>query len=112
MPRTGPRPHCWKVQGHENHDQYLAFLQMRAQANYRRESFQLTFDDFQKLWQGKWHLKGRTSGSYCLTRHDPNGTWNISNCECIPRVEHLQRQKLYKQEAKQRNGNRTLQTNS
>lgn len=96
MPRKGPRPHCWKVQGELNHQQYMAFLQMRAQANFRREQFLLSFDDFQQLWRRHWDLKGRSNSSYCLTRNDPGGAWELSNVECIPRVEHLRRQKLYK----------------
>lgn len=110
MPRTGPRPHCWKVQGEQNHQQYLAWLQMRAQANYRGEMFLLSFEDFQELWQGHWHQKGRGSGSYCLTRRDPDSDWHKDNVFCIPRLEHLRRQKLYKQERK--NGNRNLHANS
>lgn len=103
MSRSGPRPHCWKVQGEIPHAQYLSFLQMRAQANYRKESFELTFEDFQKLWMGKWERKGRGIDDYCLTRSNPDDAWNISNTLCIPRLEHLRRQKLYKQE-KQKNG--------
>ena len=98
MPRTGPRPHCWKVQGEQNHKQYLAWLQMRAQANFRQERFLLDFEQYQNLWQGFWHRKGRANTDYCLTRTDPTGAWEITNVVCMPRVEHLRRQKLYKQE--------------
>lgn len=100
MPRKGPRPHCWKVQGELNHSQYLAWLQMKAQANYRKETFKLTFEDFQQLWKDKWDMKGKASDNYCLTRTDPEGAWELSNVQCIIRVEHLRRQKLYKQEKK------------
>ena len=108
MSRSGPRPHTWKVQGAVPHAQYLAFLQMRAQANYRRETFELSFEDFQQLWRDKWDLKGRGSDDYCLTRDDPDGSWTIDNVSCIPRIDHLRRQKLYKMErnnGKYRNGN-------
>lgn len=100
MPRTGTRPHCWKVQGELPHAQYLAFLQMRAQANYRKESFELTFEDFQRLWSTHWDQKGRGRDHYCLTREDPKGAWDTSNTVCLLRVEHLRRQKLYKQDRK------------
>lgn len=100
MPRTGPRPHCWKVQGEENHEQYLSWLQMRAQANYRKEVFALSFEDFKLLWAGRWQSKGRGSDSYCLTREDPDGAWIMGNVQCIPRVEHLSRQRLYRKERK------------
>lgn len=98
MPRQGPRPHVWKVQGQVPHEQHLAWMQMRAQANYRGEEFLLTLEDFQSLWKDKWDMKGRSSDSYCLTRNDPDGAWELSNVACIPRIEHLRRQKLYKME--------------
>lgn len=98
MPRKGIRPHTWKVQGELNHSQYLVFLQMRAQANYRGEKFSLTFEEFQSLWAEHWHLKGRSSDDYCLTREDPDGDWVLANVKCIPRVEHLRRQRRYKKE--------------
>lgn len=96
MPRSGPRPHCWKVQGEIPHKQHLAWLQMRAQANYRGEIFALTFEEFQRLWLGNWDNKGRSNSSYCLTREDPDGAWIIGNVSCVPRIEHLRRQKFYK----------------
>jgi hypothetical protein len=101
MSRTGPRPNAWKVKGEIPHQQYLAWLQTKAQANFRGEVFALTFEQFQQLWADNWHLKGRGKESYCLTREDPDGAWIIGNVMCIPRVEHLRRQKVYKG---QRNG--------
>ena len=106
MPRSGPRPQCWKVQGEIPHQQYLAFLQMRAQANYRKEQFELTFQDFQDLWAGKWHRKGRGTLDYCLTRDDFNDSWNFINTVCVPRVDQLSRQKQYKQD--KRNGKKNV----
>ena len=106
MPRSGPRPQCWKVQGEIPHQQYLAFLQMRAQANYRKEQFELTFQDFQDLWEGKWHRKGRGTLDYCLTRDDFNLPWNFINTVCVPRVDQLSRQKQYKQD--KRNGKKNV----
>ena len=100
MPRTGTRPHTWKVQGELNHEQYLVWLQMKSQAMYRKEIFALEFEEFQRLWEGSWHLKGRGKGNWCLTREDPNGAWIWGNVMCIPREEHLTRQALYKKERK------------
>ena len=110
MPRSGPRPHVWKVQGALNHEQYLSWLQMKAQANYRKELFELTFEDFQKLWKDRWDMKGRGSDDYCLTRKDPEGDWTLKNTLCILRVEHLRRQKLYKQEKKNGNSSNKIHT--
>jgi len=100
MPRSGPRPHVWKVQGALNHEQYCAWLQMRAQAMYRKEIFALSFEQFQILWREHWDMKGRGSDNYCLTREDPAGAWIWGNVVCMPRIEHLRRQKLFKIERK------------
>lgn len=98
MPRSGPRPHVWKVQGEIPHKQYLAWLQMKAQASYRKEIFELTFEEFQRLWATKWDMKGRGVDDYCLTRKDPLGPWHIDNAHCIPRRQHLVNSGRYKQE--------------
>jgi hypothetical protein len=79
---------------------------MRAQANYRKEQFELSFEEFQGLWQKHWHRKGRGTLDYCLTRDDPKDSWNIANTVCVPRVDQLSRQKLYKQD--KRNGKQNI----
>lgn len=109
MSRTGLRPHTWKVQGKIPHEQYCAWLQMRAQANYRQEEFNLTFEEFQTLWKDHWDMKGRGSDQYCLTREDPDGAWDAKNTSCILRIEHLRRQKLYK---KDRHNGKQISTKS
>lgn len=107
MSRSGPRPHVWKVQGAVPHAQHLAWLQMKAQANYRKEEFNLTLEDFQELWKDRWDMKGRANDQYCLSRLDPEKAWDKENTRCIVRLEHLQRQRMYKTESK--NGKQILQ---
>lgn len=107
MPRQGPRPHVWKVQGLVPHQQHLAWMQMKAQATFRGEEFNLTLEEYQYLWRDNWDMKGRGSEEYCLTRDDPEGPWDIKNTQCVQRIVHLRRQKLYKMEknnGKYRNG--------
>lgn len=109
MPRSGTRPHTWKVKGDIPHQQYRAWQQTKAQASFREEEFSLSFEEYQKLWDGLWHLKGRGVDDYCLTRDNPDGAWEIGNVSCIPRIDHLRRQKLYKMErnnGRYRNGPR------
>lgn len=102
MSRTGIRPHTWKVQGDIPHRQYCCWLQMRAQAMYRGEEFLLTFEDFQRVWAGKWDSRGRGSDDYCLTREDPEGVWDSTNTVCVKRGEHLRRQRMFKKQKKSR----------
>lgn len=96
MPRSGPRPHVWKVQGQVPHQQSVAYQRMKAQAKYRNEAFELTFEEFQQLWMNRWDQRGRGADQYCLTRQDPDQPWNTANCQCVTRKEYLQRQEFYK----------------
>lgn len=83
------RPHLWLHQGEVPHLQHRAWLQMRAQANYRQEGFPLTLEEFQEIWGNHWHQKGRGINDYCLTRHDPTQPWTKENTICIKRADHF-----------------------
>lgn len=101
MPRAGPRPHVWKVQGEIPHQQYIAWLKMKAQAVFRGEPWQFEFEDFQQVWQGHWERKGRGKDDYCLTRTNIQEAWSKDNVECIPRIDHLRRSQQRKKEMRQ-----------
>lgn len=90
------RPHRWKVQGQIPHDQYVAWSRAKAQAAFRNEQWDLTFEEFQKIWQGYWDQRGRASTDYCMSREDPFGPWTIDNVNCIQRREYLRRQAMYR----------------
>lgn len=93
----GPRPHTWKVQGMVPHKQHIAWQRSKAQAVFRGESWELTFEQYQELWVGCWEKRGRGRDDMCLSREDPDGAWDTINTSVIPRLEHLRRQRLYKQ---------------
>jgi hypothetical protein len=65
-----------------DHDKYYAWLKHRSQASYRKESHELTFEDWKVLWSDpvKWHNRGRKIDSFILNRLDVNKSWNLSNC--------------------------------
>lgn len=111
MPRAGPRPHVWKVQGEIPHQQYIAWLKMKAQADFRGEPWQFSFEDFQQVWHGHWHLKGRARDNYCLTRINIQMPWQQGNVECIPRIDHLRRSQQRKKEMRE-NGKYTRRTHT
>jgi hypothetical protein len=96
MPKQGPRPHLWKIQGKIPREQYYAYMQMQAQARFRGEEFTLTFHEFQDLWQGRWDCRGRASKDYCLTRRDSLQPWNSVNTICVERGLHLRTQRTLK----------------
>ena len=68
------------------------YCQMKAQAKFRKEEFTLTWDEFQAMWAGKWHLRGRESNSLCMTRSDWDGPWDSTNTIIVERLEHLRLQ--------------------
>jgi hypothetical protein len=88
-PARGPRPQTW-VTGTDvtTHEQYRAFIQCRNQARFRSEPWQLTFAEWQAHWAGRWHLRGRTAESLCITRRDCAHAWSDSNVIVITRSSH------------------------
>lgn len=87
---TGPRPWVWKhgpdplVQR-----QNIAMLRAKAQCKYRGEEWKLSLDDWRHLWQGKWHLRGRTTDAIMLCRRDNKKPWSRSNCYLGTRSKHF-----------------------
>lgn len=90
----GPRPRVWKSGPDPiRHEQYIAWARARAQANYRNERWELTFEDWVELWAGRWHQRGRIKDTVCLSRRSYDQAWSRENCEIITRREHNHRQK-------------------
>jgi len=89
----GPRPLAWKS-GPDPvvHAQYIAWLRARSQAHFRREPWDLTFDQYRELWHDNWHRRGRTRDTLCLSRRDYDLGWCVDNCELLTRREHNCRQ--------------------
>lgn len=93
----GPRPHIWITGPDEKlHDQYYAFLRQKAQANFRKEGWEMEFEEFLELWDGKWDQRGRASEDLCMTRNDYDLPWAISNVTIVPRHEHVKRSWMVK----------------
>lgn len=59
------------------------FLQARAQATYRNELWNFTFEDWILLWMQNdyWAYKGTGKGQYKMYRLDANMPWQIDNVE-------------------------------
>jgi hypothetical protein len=86
----GPRPNVWRSGPDETrHDQYIAWGRHRAQAMFRGEGHELSYQDWCKIWDknGHWHNRGRTMSSSVLTRRDSNEPWSKKNCVIITRSE-------------------------
>jgi len=61
------------------HQQYTAWLRARAQARFRGETWEITFDDWLEIWGDQWHLRGRSRNSLMMMRRDWRQPWSRSN---------------------------------
>lgn len=78
--RPGPRPHTWLVgPDPQRHEQYTAWHLNRAQARFRNEPWALTFEQYEQLWQGLWHRRGRGTNDLLMMRFDWHGAWDEHN---------------------------------
>ena len=93
----GPRPTVWCTGPDPvRHDQYTQFLRQRAQARFRKEAWQLEFDDFVEVWSSNWSQRGRLSHELCMTRENYDLPWNPGNVVIVPRHEHVRRSWIVK----------------
>lgn len=96
-PAVGPRPHTWYSGPEERrHSMYMPWNRAKAQANFRKEAWDLTFEQFYEIWKDDWEKRGRQADDLCMTREDPDGAWDIKNTVLVTRHEHLKRQGQYR----------------
>lgn len=83
-------------------DKYYAFLKHRSQAHYRRESYELDFEDWLEFWtDSNWQRRGRKGDSLCLIMRDPDFGWCRENCvvttrrECARRIGQRRRSQTH-----------------
>jgi len=89
----GPRPHVWKSGPDPiEHKKYLNWLQQKNQAQFRKETWELTFEVWKEIWGEDWHNKGRASDNFCMTRIDDKAAWTKDNIEILTRREHVIKQ--------------------
>lgn len=66
-------------------NKYLkAYTQHKSNAKGRGIEFLLTFEQWRDWWiaTGKWDLRGRGRGKYCMRRHGDIGPYSIDNIFC------------------------------
>jgi len=91
----GPRglqPHLWKTGPDPlRHDKFRGWHKHRSQALFRKESYELSFEDFEHVWGVLWHQKGTGKDDYCLTRRDRQLPWTRTNTMVVNRGQHATR---------------------
>ncbi len=76
-----------------DHKLYYDCQRARAQANFRGEGWMITEEEYIRLWRenDRYKLKGRSTGSLCLTRIDIEKPWTMDNVEILQRVKHFRK---------------------
>lgn len=90
----GPFIEGRKFKDEIEHQKHWGFLRARAQANYRKEGWEMTMEEYFEIWRDDlWANRGRKPESYCMVRVDPEKAWSIDNCIIVYRYQQLVRGK-------------------
>jgi hypothetical protein len=85
-------PNVWASGPDEyKHKFYRAFAQQRNQAQWRGETWTMSFEEWFDTWGNDIERRGRGSGDLAMTRKDASQPWCVDNVDIITRKEHLQR---------------------
>jgi len=78
-----------------HHEMYYAWAKHRSQAIYRKEAYELTWEDWQIIWANPEDFlrRGRDRNDLVLTRQDPELPWTMRNVEIMVRLDHLRRER-------------------
>lgn len=101
----GLQPHVW-LSGPDpvRHEQHIAWHRARAQAHYRGEEWELTYEQWIRIWGDKWSQRGRGVDNLLLTRKNYKKSWNTRNVHLVTRSEfHTHQWKIRKERAKEKN---------
>ena len=89
--KTGPDPFT--------REKYYAYLKHRAQCNYRSESYNLTWEDWQSLWTDElFSRRGRKSDSLVMQRIRTTDPWQSDNVKITFRKPQEQSRKEHPNE--------------
>jgi hypothetical protein len=76
------------------HEKHIGFLRSRSQANYRKEGWTLTIEEFMEMWRDDlWLCRGRSPEDLVMIRVDINNSWSYENCVIVSRYQQLCRNK-------------------
>jgi len=88
----GQRPRVWVFPYDEvKTGAYMKYLRAKAQAKYRKEHWDLTFEQWWAPWEasGRWSERTNDKHGYCMIQQNPDLGWIEGNLEVISRAEHL-----------------------
>jgi hypothetical protein len=85
-------PHKW-VTGPDplRHEKYYAYLKHKSQAQYRKEEYNLTWEEWEDIWKddADWFARGRSSNDLSLVLLDRKRPWQADNVKLMKRIDYL-----------------------
>lgn len=68
-----------------------SYLQHKRNAGVRNIPWEMTFGDWMRIWQesGKWLLRGRGKGHYCMSRKGDAGAYSPDNVHVVTNDENI-----------------------
>ena len=86
-----PRPGAWKYPNPFDHARHSPYLRAKAQCDFRKEEFLLSFEDWCAFWSTPelWKRRGRARTNLSLIRIDPEKPWHRDNCCIVERQTQL-----------------------
>ena len=80
-PKGSTSPHLWKSgPDPEKHKHYAVYMQQKNQAQWRKEIWELSYDEWYELWGDQVGNRGRGVGKSMLFRLDKRLPWRLGNC--------------------------------
>lgn len=73
--------------------QHLRYSRARAQAHFRDEGWELTFEEWIECWGDRLSASGTGPHDLCLARRDTRDSWNVDNVCVMTRHEANQRRR-------------------
>ena len=96
MGRTAGKPFIQgrKYKNEIEHAKHWGYLRQKAQANFRKEGWDMTIEEYFDLWRDDlWVQRGRQPENLCMIREDVEKPWSKSNCLIVSRYQQLCRGK-------------------
>jgi hypothetical protein len=91
MQKTGRgRPHTiWTPATARARDQKVHYARTKAQAVFRSEPWDLSFENWLAAWGSLWDHRGKSKHEYCMIRIDRNLPWTQENVQVLTRYDFL-----------------------
>lgn len=82
---------AWKLNDPVESAKRRHYSNARAQAKFRNEAWDLTYEQWLDIWGSYWQQRGKGKYDYCMVQVEVGAGWNPSNVIIETRIDWLQR---------------------